>query len=198
VSSPAGPGERVGAERFERLFAASPDPWGYRSSAYEREKYAATLGALDGRHFARALEVGPANGIFTAQLAERCEELVAIDYSPRALALAARQLHGHDNVELVRASFPEEVPEGAWDLVVCSEILYYLDRSTFTLALSWLREALLSGASVLAVSWRGPGTTEPLRGDWVHDRLASELARWHVLDGRKAGYRLDRFDPDGL
>jgi ubiquinone/menaquinone biosynthesis C-methylase UbiE len=180
------------------MFAASADPWGYRSSEYERDKYAATLGALDGRRFARALEVGPANGIFTAQLAERCEELVAIDYSPRALALAARQLRGREHVELVRASFPEEVPDGAWDLVVCSEILYYLDRYTFALALSWLREALVGGASVLAVSWRGPGTTEPLRGDWVHDRLASELFHWHVLDGRTAGYRLDRFEPDGL
>jgi SAM-dependent methyltransferase len=198
LSSPAGPGERVGAERFEQLFAASPDPWGYRSSDYERDKYAATLAALEARRFACALEVGCANGVFTAQLAARCARVVAIDYAPRALALAAGQLRGHDNVELLHASFPEQVPDRTWDLVVCSEVLYYLDRPALELALRRLRLALSEGACVLAVSWRGPGETEPLSGDWVHDLLACELARWHALDGRESGYRLDRFDPDGL
>jgi hypothetical protein len=32
--------------RFERLYQQSPDPWGYRTSSYEQEKYAATLAAL--------------------------------------------------------------------------------------------------------------------------------------------------------
>jgi SAM-dependent methyltransferase len=198
LSSPARPGERVGAERFEQLYAASPDPWGYRSSDYEAEKYAATLAALEARRFACALEVGCANGVFTAQLAERCARLVAIDYSTRALALAASRLRGHDNVELLHATFPEQVPDRPWDLLVCSEVLYYLDRPAVALALRRLRRALAEGASVLAVSWRGPGETEPLRGDWVHDLLARELAQWHALDGRECGYRLDRFDPDGL
>jgi SAM-dependent methyltransferase len=196
VSAPARLGRRVGADRFERLYAANSDPWDYRTSVYEREKYAATLAALGDRSFARALEVGCANGVFTRRLAARCEQVVAIDYSPRALALAAEQLSGIDNVRLAHAAFPEQVQEGEWDLVVCSEVLYYLDLPALALAVRWLRRALSSGASVLAVSWRGPGETEPLRGDWVHDLLSSDLARWHVLDGRRAGYRLDRFDPD--
>jgi hypothetical protein len=39
--------------------------------------------------------------------------------------------------------------------------------------------------------------SEPLRGDWAHDRLLTELQGWHVLDGRRPGYRLDRFDGHG-
>ena len=41
--------QRATAESFERLYAASSDPWDYDSSPYEREKYTATLAALDGR-----------------------------------------------------------------------------------------------------------------------------------------------------
>jgi SAM-dependent methyltransferase len=188
---------RVGRERFERHYAASADPWGYRTSAYERDKYEATLAALPSRPFDRALEVGCSIGVFTRLLAERCRQLVAIDFSSRAIALAREQLHDLLDVELAQASFPEQAPAGEWDLIVCSEVLYYLDAQTFAEAVKWLRARLERGACVLAVSWRGEGVEEPLSGDEAHDALARELSRWHALDDRRDGYRLDRFDADG-
>ena len=43
------------AQRFERLYAAAGDPWSYDSSAYERDKRAATIAALPpGRSAARS------------------------------------------------------------------------------------------------------------------------------------------------
>ncbi len=64
--------------------------------------------------------------MFTGLLATRCEHVVAIDFSLGALQLAHQNLQGVRNVDLLRASFPEETPPGSWDLIVCSEILYYL------------------------------------------------------------------------
>jgi SAM-dependent methyltransferase len=142
------------------------------------------------------LEVGCSIGVFTAQLAPRCAELVAIDFSARALELARERLAGVPRVELVQASFPEQVPPGEWDVVICSEVLYYLDAQTFARAVDWLQAQLQRGASVLAVSWRGEGGEEPMRGDEAHDLLVDRLARWHALDGRREGYRMDRFDGD--
>ena len=98
---------------------------------------------------------------------------------------------------VMQATFPEQAPAGDWDLVVCSEILYYLDLRGLRRAVRWLRRQLDRGARVVAVSWRGEGKTEPLRGDWVHDMLRVELASWHSLDDRRPGYRLDRFDGHG-
>ncbi|HEX3693516.1 MAG TPA: SAM-dependent methyltransferase [Solirubrobacteraceae bacterium] len=181
-------------ERFERLYRESPDPWGYRTSEYEREKYAATLAALPRRAHGLCLEVGCSIGVFTGQLAARCEHVVAIDFSFCALQLARRHLQGVRNVDLLRAGFPEETPPGSWDLIVCSEVLYYLQRPALEEAIGWIKAQLGFGASVLAVSWRGVGQEEPLRGDEVHDLLERELAEWHVLDARRRGYRLDRFD----
>ena len=99
-------------ERFERLYRESPDPWGYRTSDYERKKYAATLAALPKRSHALCLEVGCSIGVFTGMLAARCEHVVAIDFSLGALQLARRHLRGVRNVDLLRASFPEETPPG--------------------------------------------------------------------------------------
>jgi 2-polyprenyl-3-methyl-5-hydroxy-6-metoxy-1,4-benzoquinol methylase len=182
-------------QRFEQLYRESPDPWGYRTSSYEQEKYAATLAALPRpAHGLCCLEVGCSVGVFTGLLAARCEHVVAIDFSLNALELARQQLEGVGNVDLLRASFPEEAPPGSWDLIVCSEILYYLQKPALDDAVSWIETQLSYGASVLAVSWRGTGRVEPLSGDEVHDRLARDLAYWHTLDARQAGYRLDRFD----
>jgi SAM-dependent methyltransferase len=181
-------------QRFERLYHDSPDPWGYRTSSYEQQKYAATLAALPKPPHRLTLEVGCSIGVFTSQLAARCQHVVAIDFSLSALELARHNLRGASNVDLLRASFPEETPPGSWDLILCSEILYYLQPPALEEAISWIKTQLSYKASVLAVSWRGVGRDEPLTGDEVHDRLTRELADWHTLDARHDAYRLDRFD----
>ncbi len=181
-------------ERFERLYRDSPDPWGYRTSAYERTKYAATLEALPKRAHGLCLEVGCSIGVFTGLLAARCEHVVAIDFSLSAIRLARQNLTGVRNVDLLRASFPEDTPPGSWDLIVCSEILYYLQPPVLKEAVRWIEAHLGYGASVVVVSWRGVGGDEPLTGDDVHDRLARDLSAWHALDARRDEYRLDRFD----
>ncbi len=170
------------------------DPWNYLTSEYERKKYADTLAALPSRPIGRTLEVGCSIGVFTAELAPRCERLVAIDFAARALSLARERVGHLANTQLLQASFPEQVPPGPWDVIVCSEVLYYLDEQTLREAIRWLRTQLQEGSSLVAVSWRGRGAREPLRGDEAHDLLIAELSAWHVLDGRREGYRLDRFD----
>ncbi len=185
------------AERFERIYETSSDPWGYCTSDYERAKYADTLAALPQRPLAGVLELGCSIGVFTTQLAARCERVLAIDFAPTALALARERVGELANVELLQASFPEQAPAGPWDVIVCSEVLYYLDEQALLTATHWLAKQLQEGASVVAVSWRGQGSEEPLRGDEAHDLLVAALAGWHVLDARRSGYRLDRFDGNG-
>ncbi|HTZ85994.1 MAG TPA: SAM-dependent methyltransferase [Solirubrobacteraceae bacterium] len=183
------------AARFDEIYARSEDPWDYETSAYEREKYAATLAALPQGPVASALELGCSIGAFTQLLAERCERVLALDFSERALALARKRLSETRNVELRQARFPDEAPDERFRVVLCSEILYYLKAPALAQAIGWLAEQLLHGSSVLVVSWRGVGREEPFLGDEVHDRLVCELGLWHAFDGRQEGYRLDRFDP---
>ena len=59
----------LGRDYFARIYAATSDPWNFSTSAYEHEKYRATIAALGGRCFARAFEIGCSIGVLTSMLA---------------------------------------------------------------------------------------------------------------------------------
>lgn len=180
---------------FEDLYRRDPDPWGFETSEYEARKYARTLGALEDRRFARGLELGCSIGVLTELLADRCDELCAVDVVEDALARARERLDGRPGVAIERRELPEELPDGPFDLIVCSEILYYWSQETLAGAVPKLERALAAGGSLLAVHWRRPTETYPLLGDEVHRLLRRDLtdlvlSHEHV----DADYRLDRFD----
>jgi peptidoglycan/xylan/chitin deacetylase (PgdA/CDA1 family) len=122
-------GESAGAEvrrlahlEFDQLFAR-PDPWEYDSSPYEEQKYAETL-ALVPDGVERALEIGCAEGAFTAHLAERVGSVVACDFSRVALSRAAARCADRPNVGFERFDLRvDPIPDG-FDLIVCSETFY--------------------------------------------------------------------------
>lgn len=179
---------------FEELYGASEDPWGFATSPYEQEKYGSTLETLNGRSFERALEIGCSIGVFTAMLAPYCGELLAVDASEKAVALARERLGSSPNVRVERRTLPEESPEGPFDLILASEILYYFDLETMLSALRNIEAALAPGGSFLAVHWRHETQTYPLHGDEVHDliRTSSPLA----LTGHKTtpDYRIELYE----
>ena len=188
---------RFRQEHFEELYKGSQDPWSFATSEYERRKYERTLDALEGRRFRRALELGCSIGVFTAMLAPRCDELLAVDISRRAVDLARERLADFPNVRVERRTLPEETPEGPFDLIVASEILYYFTEEAMLAALRRFEEELAPGGSILAVHWRGEPKTHPLRGDEVHELLGCHTRLTNVLAATEPEYRLDLFRDTG-
>lgn len=177
---------------FDAMYEASPDPWGFTSRWYEQRKYALTLAALPARRYRRAVEIGCSVGILTAGLAERCDELIALDPSPAALTAAGKRVPS--NVQLVRGSVPSGWPTGPWDLVVLSEVGYYLSDSDLQVLLDLVEQDLAPGGTVLACHWRHPVADYPLTGDQVH--LA--LTRWPRLSRiEEEDFLLDVMLPGG-
>lgn len=121
-------GHSVPALYFEGLYREKPDPWGYATSVYERDKYAATLAALPRGRYRAALEVGCSIGVLTQALAARCDRLLGVDCSDASLALAEARCRDARNVYLARMRVPADWPAGRFDLVLLSEVLYYLSR----------------------------------------------------------------------
>ena len=107
------------------------DPWSY-CSEYEQQKYAHTLELLPEGTSHSVLEIGCAEGIFTAMLAERVGRLLAVDISGRALQRASARCQKFSNVDFAQHDLSGGIPEGRFDLIVCSEVLYYL-RDRFAL-----------------------------------------------------------------
>jgi predicted TPR repeat methyltransferase len=186
--------QRVAPAFFEDLYVRDDDPWSFETSEYEGEKYAHMVRTLAGRRFDRALEVGCSIGVFTEHLTAVADEVLAIDVSSRAVDRARTRLAGRAGVEFAVAAFPEEPAATEWNLVVCSDVLNYLDIDSLAHATARLRAILERGGTVLAVHWREESTRFPFNGDEVHDHLLDELDAWHALDDRRPEYRLDRFD----
>ncbi len=149
---------------FDGLYARDPDPWRFASSPYEREKYDRTLAALPRPRYRRGFEVGCSIGVLTAQLAQRCDELLAVDVAERALAQARHRCAGAPALTLAQMRVPDELPAGSFDLVVLSEVLYYLSPPDIRRTVAFLELALLEGGDVVLVHWTGP-TDYPLSAD---------------------------------
>jgi len=149
---------------FETLYARVADPWDYETSAYERSKYAATLATLPRAQYRHGLELGCSIGVLTAQLIERVSTLTAVDTASLALDAARQRLARHTNIRWIRAHLPEGEWQGSYDLVVLSELLYYLHPQELLALVQRLRSCCVTGADIVAVHWIGP-TDYPMTAD---------------------------------
>lgn len=175
---------------FDRLFADDGDPWDLQSSEYERAKRAATLVALGGRRFQAGLEVGCAFGLLTEELAQRCERLLALDVSQTALERALTRLGAFHNVTLCQSEVPSDWPQGQFDCMIWSEVLYFLSACEIRQCSALAYAALLPHGICVLVNWTGENNL-PVNGD-----MAAELfighAGWQVVEQQRADrYRLD-------
>jgi SAM-dependent methyltransferase len=167
---------RLGLAYFAERYARDPDPWGYATRWYETRKYSLTLAALPRERYQRAFEPGCSIGVLTELLAARCDALVAGDLVPGVAARARARMHGHANVEVMGIAIPDEWPGGTFDLVVLSEVAYYLTRSGVATLLARLDACLTSGAHVVTVNCAG-ATDAPLAGPEV-DMLFAHHDQW--------------------
>ncbi|MEI9431510.1 SAM-dependent methyltransferase, partial [Mesorhizobium sp. Cs1299R1N3] len=124
--APASDGHDKDRTSFWNRYFATEDPWNY-SSPYEQEKYERQLEILPAGPIGRALELACAEGHFTRQLAPRVGHLIATDISAVAIERARARCSDQPNVEFGVLDFFADTLPGEMDLIVCSEVLYYLD-----------------------------------------------------------------------
>ncbi|HEX3803710.1 MAG TPA: SAM-dependent methyltransferase [Solirubrobacteraceae bacterium] len=179
------------AHDFEARYRANADPWSYQSSDYERDKYAATLDACGEGPFASALELGASIGVFSELLAHRCRVLTTVDVAPTAVATARRRLAGCSTVRVILGSIPDAIPPDTYDLVVASEILYYLPPLDLRRTLDVVRSSLADGGKLVAVHWRPPGPERPFSAAEIHARLRTQAWLKPVRAEETADYLLD-------
>lgn len=179
---------------FEAMYAESTDPWGFASRWYERRKYALTLAALPRERYARGFEPGCSIGVLTGLLATRCDSLLATDVAAAAVAEARQALAPYDWVDVAELAVPHDWPEGGFDLIVLSEIGYYLDADDLEVLLDRAVASLEPGGTLAAVHWRHPVADYPLRGDDVHDLLGSSPDLHRLARHEEADLLLEIFE----
>lgn len=156
---------------FDRMYARDDDPWQLSTRWYEQRKYAITLALLPNQRYRHAFEPGCSIGTLTVPLAQRCDHVTAVDVADAALQSAdarLREFGCRDRVTLTRLSVDAPWPPGPFDLLVLSEVAYYLDEDALTQVLRRECARLQPGANVVAAHWRHGVTDYPLSGDMAH------------------------------
>lgn len=173
---------------FEAMYFERVDPWGFDHRWYERRKYAITVACLPQPRYVRAFEPGCSNGALTELLAERCDTIVATDLLGQVVNRARSRLAGRHGISVEVGDFPTDWPDGTGDLVVWSEIAYYLTEAGSVQALDGLESWLRPSGDLVSVHWLG---------DTDYPRRGADIASW--LDGvewldRLVGLRDEQFE----
>lgn len=186
--------DAIGAEHFDAMFDQAPDPWGYDDTPYERDRFRRTVAALAGRRYAAALELGCANGALTDQLAPLCDRLLATDISASALEAARRRVGARPNVTLERRTLPGEVPVGPFDLIVASDMLYYLGLEGVVALVAELAAQAAPVCRMLIASYLGDTETR-LTGEMSSETAIAHLPGWRRVHAERTGrLRIDVLD----
>jgi protein-L-isoaspartate O-methyltransferase len=183
-------GETLDRGHFDGLYEQSADPYGFTSRWYETRKYAVSMAMLPWPRYRSAFEPGCSIGVLTAQLAGRCDALLSCDGSATAVATARERTARFPQVTVEQRLVPADWPtQGApYDLIVLSELLYYLGDEDLARAAGLAMDSLAEGGTLLAVHWRRPVPFHPQTGDGAHAALARRPELTLLADHREPDF----------
>ena len=175
---------------FDELYKSSDDPWHLREGWYEHRKRSLTLALLPRPRYRNAFEPGCANGELTAGLATRCDALLAADLHETAVRLARERVAGLPQVRVEQRRVPQQWPTeaGPFELIVISELAYYLDAADLETLAARIAASLTPDGTLLACHWRRP----------FAEALASADAAHALFDARCGLSRLAHHDDADL
>lgn len=185
---------------FDALYRDNSDPWQYQTRWYEKRKRDMCLAALPQATYMNAIELGCSNGVFSELLAGRCQTLLSIDGNLQAVQLAKQRLIDYSHVKVIQGVIPhtlstlnEKNPKNnslsndstpnkqAYDLIVISEILYYLPLVDIDKVITWIKQSLTLEGTLLCCHWRYDIDGFLMTGETVHQRLQQAFNESHNI-----------------
>ncbi len=116
---------------FDAMYTAR-DPWASADPryTYQRHKYDVLSGLLKGRRYANALDLGCGLGDLARRLARQADSVLGLDISQEAANQASARHRAARNLCFAQGDVLDLSPhyDGAFDLVVVADTLYYLPR----------------------------------------------------------------------
>ncbi|MVN22490.1 class I SAM-dependent DNA methyltransferase [Mucilaginibacter arboris] len=183
---------------FNEFYSHRSDPWNFESSPYELSKYKATLAALPRAEYQNVFEIGCSIGVLTQMLAPKCKKLLAVEPADVPLEKAKERLKSKPNVSFQKMFVPQDFPEDQFDLILLSEVGYFLSWEDLKKLADLMTNHLQPGGQLLLVHWTPVVPEFPLTGDQVHnyfmDLSLQKQHLKHLLHQRKEKFRLDLFE----
>jgi LmbE family N-acetylglucosaminyl deacetylase/SAM-dependent methyltransferase len=194
------PADRSGAVFFDAMYraAADGDPWSFRTDPAEQARFDRLASLAAARPVRRCLEPGCSTGELTRRLARCCDRVVALDVA-RAAVDAARVHLGalaevDGGVDLRVGRVPDDLgPDDTdLDLLVLSEVAYYVGPDELTAWVRALHGRCASDARWLLCHWTGTSVDHRLSGGEAHAVLGAELSAlgWDCSSSEQVGEHL--------
>jgi SAM-dependent methyltransferase len=193
MSGPSNATRATTDEYFDGMWATGPDPWDHAGRFYEHRKYAMTAAALQSARYRAIFEPGCATGLLTAMLAPRAERYLASDRHPRAVAVTRERVRRMPQVTVAEGRIPDDWPDVAFDAIVLSEVLYYLEPADVRACLDRAAASTGRDAELVAVHYREPVAEHALLGDAVHSMIAEHAAWDREVEHREPSFVLEVF-----
>jgi len=190
--------EIIGKAYFDAMYQASDDPWNFTASAYEQEKYQHTITALKGKQYGQALEIGCSIGILTGMLAAQCGSILGADISEQPIAAARKRLRDREGIHFAVLQIPQQYPAGNFDLIVVSEVAYYLSNEDLKLTKELIFDSLTEGGTLCLVHWRPQINGCAFNGDEVNEYFLQEPATEQTYQYINEQYRIDVIEKRSL
>lgn len=179
---------------FDELHARRADPWAVQTSWYEKRKRGLLLAALPSERFDSAFEIGCSIGELTAALAKRCDRVLAVDSSAVAVHSASQRTAGLSAARVQRMRIPTEWPGAQFDLIVISEVAYYLASDQWARTIQRCRRSLRPGGIVVLCHWLGVSDDFAQSGEDAHTQFRRESGMTAVVEHREADFVLEVFE----
>ncbi len=160
---------------FDELYGASDDPYSVRTRWYEQRKRALLMAALPNPRYRRAFEPGCGVGELTVELAGRCDTVLASDFSEQAVRVTRQRTGDMAHVQVERQTLPADWPRHvlSFDLIVLSELAYFLDESRVQELARCCGRSLVADGTLVACDWRPDFAERASSTRAVHSALAS-------------------------
>lgn len=183
---------------FDPMFAQDADPWHFEGSWYEERKRKILLSCLPHRRYASVFEPGCAGGYLSEHLAQRADRLLVWDGSARAVEYAEDRLRDHPHCRAAQGWIPNQWPEENFDLIVLSELLYYLPEQDIKAIAQRCHANARPGVetTVLACHWLRPFHNFPMGGAIAHATLNAHLQMTRVAQWADSDFCLDVWSTD--
>ncbi|MEJ7636164.1 class I SAM-dependent methyltransferase [Aeromicrobium sp.] len=181
---------------FEDMYAAAPDPWHLAERRYEARKYVLTIDSLPRARYRRAFEPGCSIGLLTSAIAARCDFVLATDAVDTALDEARTRNRG-PHVELRVGRVPQDWPDGTFDLIVVSELMYFLSMDDRHEVIRRSVNSLDADGHIVMVHWRHPFDVATCTGDDVHAEMTAFSTLERLVRHEERDFLLEVFGHAG-
>jgi SAM-dependent methyltransferase len=138
---------------FEALYRANEDPWSIgKATAPRYQKYFELVTPYAS---GSVLDIGAGSGAFLARFQGAAASLVGVDISSKAVEIGARRFPSIRFLTGAADRLDEvaELRAQKFDLILCSDVIYYLGHGGRRRLLDWISAHLTDNGVVLIAAW---------------------------------------------